>query len=175
MSSSLLIDDRPIMFLPSLAKALGSCERALVLQQIHWLLRQPNSGIWQDDLHWVWGTYEEWCRDYFSMWSPHTLAKVIRKLEGTGVLISAQLRAHHHDHTKFYRIDYEALQSILPDQVVSEPPGEVASNVPGEVASLYRTETSAKTPAEREKRPPRAQGGSDKKDYRPDEYKDIIL
>lgn len=172
--SNLLIDDRPIMFLPALAKALGSCERAIVLQQIHWLSRQPNSGMWEDGLHWIWGTYEDWCRDYFFMWSPHTLAKHIRNLEDAGVLISAQLRAHEHDRTKFYRVDYESLQSMLPDPVASEPPHQVASNRPDEVVSINSTKTSSKNTAKKGERPIRAQSSS-KKNYRPDEYSDIIL
>lgn len=157
--SNLLIDDRPIMFLPQLAKALGSCERAIVLQQIHWLLRLPNSGVWEDDLHWVYGSYDEWCRDYFTMWSPHTLAKHIRNLEDTGVLVSAQLRAKEHDRTKFYRINYETLHSILPDVVASEPPKAVASNEPDAVDSSNRAKTSSKT-SQKEDRPPRGQSKS---------------
>lgn len=167
-----LIDDRPIMFLPQLAKALGSCERAIVLQQIHWLSRQPNSGLWQDGLHWIWGTYEAWCRDYFTMWSPHTLAKIIRKLEDSGVLISAQLRARDHDRTKFYRIDYDALHSILPDQVVSEPPAPVASIAPDKVDSINRTKTPTENTPQNEKRPPRAQ--QQKNSYDPVDYGYIL-
>lgn len=172
--SNYLIDDRPIIFLPMLAKALGSCERAIVLQQIHWLSRQPNSGMWQDGLHWVWGTYEDWCRDYFPMWSPHTLAKHIRHLEAASVLISAQLRAHEHDRTKFYRIDYESLHSMLPDPVASERPHLVASITPDPVASINRTETPTENTAQKQKRPPRAHS-PEQKPYHPDEYKDIIL
>jgi hypothetical protein len=171
---NLLIDEYPIMFLPSLAKALGSCERAIVLQQIHWLLRLPNSGRDEDGHHWVWGSYEEWCKGYFTMWSPHTLAKHIRHLEDAGVLISAQLRAKEHDRTKFYRINYETLHSILPHPVVSNTPNEVVSNTPDAVVSLYSTKTSSKTTAEGGKRPQRAQG-NEKRNYRPDEYADIIL
>lgn len=160
--SSYLIDDRPIMFLPQLAKALGSCERAIVLQQIHWLSRQPNSGVWEDDVHWVYGSYEEWCRDYFTMWSPHTLAKIIRTLEANGVLISAQLRARQHDRTKYYRVNYDALNTILPDQVASNAPGTVASKpprparstAPDQAASLYSTKTPTENTPKREMRPP---------------------
>jgi hypothetical protein len=154
--SNLLIDDRPIMFLPALAKALGSCERAIVLQQIHWLSRLPGSGLWQDGQHWVWGTYDEWARDYFMMWSPHTLAKVIRKLEESGVLISAQLRAHEHDHTKFYRVDYAALDAMLPDQVASNQPDEALSIAPEQAVSIYSTETSTESTSKR-MRPHKAQ------------------
>lgn len=173
--SNLLIDDRPIMFLPMLAKALGSCERAIVLQQIHWLSRLPNSGVDEGGYHWVWGTYEDWARDYFSMWSPHTLAKVIRKLEESGVLISAQLRAHEHDRTKYYRVDYAALDSMLPDQVASGLPDEEASNASNQAVSINRTETSSERPAEKQKRPPRAQKSTGPRPYHPDDLSDIIL
>lgn len=176
--SSMLIDDRPIMFLPMLAKALGSCERAIVLQQIHWLSRQPSSGIWEDGLHWVWGTYDDWCRDYFSMWSPHTLKKHILKLERDGTLISAQLRAHEHDQTKFYRVNYQsallAATPIRPDAVPSNRPRAVVSSEPDAVPSINSTKTPTENPSKKGERPIRAQSSS-KKNYRPDEYSDIIL
>lgn len=163
--SNLLMEERPILFLPSLAKALGSCERAIVLQQIHWLLRQPNSGMHDDQgLHWVWGTYEEWCEEHFPMWSPHTLRKHIQKLERDGVLISAQLRSHEHDRTKYYRINYhhELLnRGMRPDAVDSIRPDVVPSNEPDVVASIYRTETSSEKAAEKGKRP--TQGRKQKK------------
>ena len=173
--SNLLIDDRPIMFLPMLAKALGSCERAIVLQQIHWLSRLPNSGLWDDEgLHWVWGTYDEWCRDFFPMWTPRTLKMHIQKLEKMGVLISCQPWAKKHDQTKAYRVNYphELLATRMGhDHVPSNEHDAVASNRPDHVPSSIDTKTSAKK-SQKEKRPPRAQ---EKKNYRPDEYADIIL
>lgn len=159
--SNLLIDDRPIMFLPMLAKVLGSCERAIILQQIHWLSRLPNSGVWEDDAHWVYGTYDQWCVDYFPMWSPHTLRKHIQKLEADGVLISAQLRARQHDRTKFYRINYahKWLTPMRPDAVDSMRPDHELSNQPDVDASINRTKTSAKTTQKNGERPTR------RKDY----------
>jgi hypothetical protein len=174
--SNLLIDDRPIMFLPMLAKALGSCERAIILQQIHWLLRLPKSGIWDDDgNHWVWGSYEEWCDEYFPMWKPQNLAKHIRKLESDGLLISAELNAKRHDHTKHYRINYahEWLQPILYSSISSGRDSSTASIPNPDTASINRTETSSKTSQKKEKRPP-AQAEK-KRNYRPPEYDDIIL
>jgi hypothetical protein len=176
MGNSLLIDDRPIMFLPKLANALGSVERAIVLQQIHWLLRQPNSGVWEDNLHWVYGTYDEWVRDYFTMWVAATLKYHIRKLEAQGVLISAQLWAHKHDQTKFYRIDYahELLAATRNGQDVIPSSGEdiVPSSGKEIPPSIYSTKTSSENTAEGKQRPQR---GQEKKNYRPDEYSDIIL
>lgn len=165
--SNLLIDDRPIMFLPALAKALGSCERAIVLQQIHWLLRLPNSGVDEEGYHWVYGTYEEWCRDYFTMWQARTLKMHILNLEKQGVLISAQLREKQHDQTKFYRIYYahELLnRGSVQDHVPSSGHDAVASSGHDDVRSIYSTKTSAKNSPD-EDRPSRAQ--AKKSTYRP--------
>lgn len=107
--SKLLIDDRPLLVLPSLVRLLDSMERAVVLQQIHWLLQQPKSGTEIDGEKWVWGTYQEWCEDYFTMWSPQTLGKHIRWLEENGYLISNQHRKGSWDRTKYYRINYAML------------------------------------------------------------------
>lgn len=155
--SNLLIDDRPIMFLPKLAVALDSVERAIILQQIHWLLQQPKSGRVVDGVKWVWGSYEEWCEDYFPMWKPQNLAKHIRKLEEIGVVISAELNAKEHDHTKHYRIDYEheRLQSIIYSSIVSKGEDSIVSIPYQSEPSIYRTETSSKnTP--KKMRPARA-------------------
>jgi hypothetical protein len=153
--SNLLIDDRPIMFLPMLAKVLGSCERAIVLQQIHWLSRQPKTGKMVDGFKWVWGSYEEWCEEYFPMWKPQNLAKHIRKLEDAGVLISAELNAKQHDHTKHYRLNYEHewLQPILYSSIASKKYSSEASIDNGNTVSLYSTETSTENTAKR-MRPP---------------------
>lgn len=164
--TNLLIDDRPIMFLPKLAVALASVERAIILQQIHWLLQQPKSGRVIDGVKWVWGSYEEWCEDYFPMWKPQNLAKHIRKLEQEGLLISEEINAKAHDHTKHYRINYEheRLQSIVYSSIVSETYSSTVSIDNDSIASIYRTKTSSKTSA-KDKRPPRAQKPSTA--YRP--------
>jgi len=101
-----LIQDRPIMFLPRLAIELKSVEKAIILQQIHWLLCQPKNGIWHDGEHWVWGSYEQWCEDYFPMWKPSNLRSHIVRLEKAGYLISEQIKAKDYNHTKFYRVNY---------------------------------------------------------------------
>lgn len=99
--SKLLIDERPLTVLPSLVQAVGM-ERAVILQQIHWLLQNPSSGIERDGERWVWGTYQEWCDDYFPFWEPDTLRKHLVKLEQEGYILSAQFNGFNR--TKHYRI-----------------------------------------------------------------------
>lgn len=168
--SNLLIDDRPIMFLPKLAIVLESVERAIILQQIHWLSLQPKTGKIINGYKWVWGSYEEWCADYFPMWKPQNLAKHIRKLEQMGVLFSEELNARQHDHTKHYRINYEheRLQPILYSGIVSEPYDSTPPIDNSSTVSLYSTKTSAKTSTKEDKRPPRA-----RKSYKPENHPNL--
>lgn len=105
----LLIDERPLTVLPSLVKTVGM-ERAVILQQIHWLLQSPNNGFEHDGARWVWGSYEEWCADYFPFWEADTLRKHIVKLEKDGYVISAQIRGF--DRRKAYRIDRTKVDAI---------------------------------------------------------------
>ncbi len=167
------------MFLPKLAIVLESCERAIILQQIHWLLRQPKSGVTVDGMHWVWGSYPEWCEDYFPMWKPQNLAKHIRKLEELGVLISCELNAKAHDHTKHYRINYEheRLQPIIYSSIVSEEYSSTPSVTYGNTQSINRTETYTENSAKSKKRATRTHPnkGERKTGYRPDDLADIIL
>lgn len=160
-----LLDDRPLTVLPALAKLLGSVERAIVLQQIHWLLQQPKSGIEQDGYKWVWGTYEEWAAKYFTMWEARVLRRHIVWLEENGYLISGQPRREQWDRTKYYRIEYSRFNaesetsnlptlvvSLVPKDVGSEVPTLVASEVPVLVGSLS-TETTAETFSETPTKP----------------------
>lgn len=161
--NKLLFDEKPLIVLPSLVKRLGSMERAVVLQQIHWLLQQPKSGINRDGYHWVWGSYAEWCEDYFPFWQPAALRRHIVWLEENGLLVSAQYGKDQWSRTKSYRIEYSRLYdenetSILHDRVVSivndDPPSivndHIASMVDDHAPSITETSTESST-GEKEK------------------------
>lgn len=111
--SNLLLDETPLIVLPSLAKKLGSVDKAVIVQQIHWLSKQARMGVEHDGHKWVWGTYDQWCEDYFTFWTPAALRKHINYLESIGVLVSEQLNKHNHDRTKYYRVDYRKLNDLL--------------------------------------------------------------
>lgn len=127
MTSRLLIDEQPIVLPPTLIKILGF-EKATVLQQIHWMLQLPNSGVEHEGYHWVWGTYDEWCEQRFVFWESRTLRKWISRLEDMGLLISERIRASQHDQTKYYRIDYDALNELDPDRATSNRHVRATSN-----------------------------------------------
>jgi hypothetical protein len=121
MSTRLLINERPLTVLPSLVTLVGM-ERAVILQQIHWLLQGRHNGELYDGCKWIWGTHDEWCADYFPFWQPATLRKHMVWLENKGLLLSAQLGGWNR--RKHYRIDYEALDQALQEQLDREEPIE---------------------------------------------------
>ncbi len=133
--SRLLLNERPLIVLPGLVKLLGSIERAVVLQQIHWLLQQPNTGfVDEDGVRWVWGSYADWCASYFPMWSAHTLKKHMLWLERQGYIRSRQGVQDKWDRTKYYTVDYEAF-ARAEDAVPSSGPDVPLSNKPDPVSS----------------------------------------
>ena len=149
MSKQMLIDERPLMVLPSLVKQLGTMERAVVLQQIHFLSTMPKSGKNIDGYHWVWGSYQEWCDTWFTFWGTRQLQRHILWLEENDYLISAKFKAGDWDHTKYYRINYDKLDTISNDtSVTTDDDTSVTIDDDESVAIIYTettTDTSAKT------------------------------
>lgn len=102
--SKLLIEERPLVLLPSLVTAVG-IERAVILQQIHYLCQSPRGGKLLDDgQKWTWQTYDEMVAEYFPFWSAKTVQRHILKLEKDGYLLSRRPNQTEWDATKFYRI-----------------------------------------------------------------------
>ena len=107
---NLLFDERPIVILPSLVRAVGY-SKAIILQQIHWLCGQPRSGKLLDDGNiWIYNTYDEWQRDYFPWLSVSMIKRHVQELEAEGYLLSCKPLRETWDHTKYYRISAEKMQ-----------------------------------------------------------------
>jgi hypothetical protein len=102
-----LIDESPILVLPSLAETIGLNE-AIVLQQIHFWLKTyekaNNQSKFRDGRWWVYNTYEEW-QENFPWWSIRTIQRIISSLEEKKLLISEQFEASDWNQRKWYTID----------------------------------------------------------------------
>lgn len=148
-ASRYLIDERPLTIQPTLIKVFGF-EQATVLQQFHWLIGQPRTGIVHDAQKWIWGTYEQWCEDYFPFWEPRTLRYHIGKLKKTGVLISEQLRKADWDRTNYYTIDYKRFDALMRQHVAaSSRPDDDTSMWPDDAASYIGTEKTTEKTSEK--------------------------
>lgn len=103
--SSLLVNEKPILILPSLAEKMGLNE-AVLLQQIHyWLVRSRHL---KEGRKWIYNTYKDW-KKQMPFWSHATIGRTIRSLEERGYLVSANFNASKMDKTKWYTIDYQKL------------------------------------------------------------------
>jgi hypothetical protein len=108
--SRLLIDEYPLLVLPSLAIIIGLNE-AITLQQMHyWLDPRINKNL-RSGLHWVYNSYEEWQKQ-FPFWSIRTIRRNIQSLEEQNLLISKNFNSNSFDKTKWYSINYNTLNII---------------------------------------------------------------
>ena len=107
--SKLLLDEYPLIVLPSLAVALGLNE-AIVLQQVHYLLQISKHVI--EGRKWVYNSYPNWCL-IFPFLSERTIKRTIYALEEQGILLSDCFNKLKLDKTKWYSIDYDQLDKII--------------------------------------------------------------
>lgn len=103
---NLLIDEYPLLVLPSLATAIGLNE-AIALQQLHYWIGNSKGGVEMDGERWTYNTYEEWQEDNFPFWSVRTVQRVFLNLEELGLVISKQEASY--DRKKYYRVHYANL------------------------------------------------------------------
>lgn len=114
--SKLLLDESPILVLPSLATKIGLNE-SIFLQQLHYWLKDSNNI--RDNHKWVYNTYEDWS-EQFPFWSVSTIRRIITKLENLNLLIIGKYNKLKIDKTKWYRINYEMLEGMSSPSVQNE-------------------------------------------------------
>lgn len=109
--SKLLINEQPLQFLPTLAKVLGSSDKALILQQIQYWLNNPKVGKEADGRKWIRNTVEEW-HEQFPWIASKTVQRYLKDLEDKKILLTNNLNRLKFDRTKWYTIDYHELDKL---------------------------------------------------------------
>ncbi|HSH03549.1 MAG TPA: hypothetical protein VLL52_13590 [Anaerolineae bacterium] len=109
---SLLIQEPPLQVLPSLAAQLGLNE-AIILQQIHYWLQNPQLGKLVDGQRWIYNSLNEWHNNNFPFWSLDTIKRTLNRLRQQGILITANHNRTQFDRTLWYSIDYAQLETLL--------------------------------------------------------------
>jgi uncharacterized phage protein (TIGR02220 family) len=151
--SKLLINESPVMIIPSLALKIGVNE-AVVLQQIHyWLMKSSHV---MDGRKWIYNTYKEW-QMQLPFWSESTIKRAIKALERQGYLVSGNFNRSKMDQTKWYSIDYEQLAELDREKegAIGQSPAQTElfnlSECDGEQASLTKAipEITTETTTER--------------------------
>ncbi|MGR5900833.1 conserved phage C-terminal domain-containing protein [Bacillus cereus] len=106
--SKLIINEEPLLVLPSLAKSIGLNE-AVFLQQIHYWLNRSNH--FYDERRWIYNSAVEWSKQ-FPFWSEKTIRRILKNLEETKILLTGNYNKMKFDKTKWYTIDYDKLRSL---------------------------------------------------------------
>ncbi len=118
--SRLLYDERPLVLIPELARLLknepgfSGIDEALVLQQVHYwvVLNQRANRNEQDGFFWTYNTFNQWAEQFSALWSVSTLKRIFARLEKRGFLISGRFNKSNIDRTKWYRVNYEAVNRL---------------------------------------------------------------
>lgn len=106
-----LIDESPLLILPTLARKVGLNE-AIILQQIHyWNQRSKNI---REGHTWVYKTVEDWHLE-FPFWSKSTIERTLKKLEEKKLIVVGIYNRMKSDRTKWYRVNYEMINHYFQD------------------------------------------------------------
>lgn len=112
-NSPLLINEPPLQVLPSLAKAIGNINEAIILQQIQYWLKNPKSGRYDaNGRKYIKDTVDEW-QDQFSWLSKRSIGERLRSLENKDLITTANLNKSKYDRSKWYAINYDKLNELM--------------------------------------------------------------
>ena len=161
-TSSLLINESPLLVLPSLAVKAGLNE-ALILQQVHYWISNPKAGIDHEGRRWVWNTIKDW-KEQFPFWSEKTISRAMHSARQQGFLLCEKLSKDSWDKTMHYSLDYDALNSgnapkSLIHSIGTDCPNRygqsdridrdrLTASIGTDCPHLYSTETSSETSSE---------------------------
>lgn len=112
-NSKLLFDEQPLIISRELANLIGLNE-SIILQQIHYWIeinRKANVNF-KDGKYWTYNSIKNWHEKDFTFWSYNTVKRTFSNLEKKGFLISSNYNVKKYDQTKWYTIDYEALEAL---------------------------------------------------------------
>ena len=115
MFHKLLLDEPPLVVIPSLAKAIGLNE-AIVLQQVHYWLqinaKKQSGSHYHEGRYWTYNTAAEWA-ETFPFWGESTVRRIFASLEKSGIFLKGFFNEKSSDRTKWTSIDYDCLDRIL--------------------------------------------------------------
>lgn len=132
MNNSLLISEPPLQVIPSLATVLKSSDKAIILQQIHYWLQRSNNI--EEGHRWVFNSVKNWQKQ-FPWLTEKTVQRYLRNLCEMGLLITGNFNKANFDRTKWYRINYDALDKLTQSIGTDSPNGKELT-VPMERDSL---------------------------------------
>ena len=109
---NLLTNEKPLIVLPNVATVIG-VDEAILLQQLHYRLQQQT--VLQNGEAWYCQSHANW-RKQLPFWNEPKIKRIILQLEQLELVHSTdRFNQFYVDRTKWYKIDYDKLQSMLAD------------------------------------------------------------
>ena len=88
-----------------------SYKKSLFISKLHYWLNKCGRNIEDSEDKWIYNTIKDWAEQF--NWSLSTLKRIIYSLEKDGIIISKKINAKKWNHTKWYSIDYNKLNTLL--------------------------------------------------------------
>jgi uncharacterized phage protein (TIGR02220 family) len=113
-----LLDEHPLIILPTLAKVFGLNE-AVIIQQMHYWLRSSKHEY--EGKRWIYNTYSDWHKQ-IPFLSERTIRRTITHLERSDVILSGNFNRLAIDQTKWYTLNYDKIDLMVrPDGQSGQP------------------------------------------------------
>lgn len=124
----LLVNESPLIVLPTLAEKIG-LDCAMLLQQLHFRLQ--HQGVEREHGIWYCQSYVRWQKQ-LPFWSESKIKRLFLNLEKLGLVRSTtHFNQFYVDRTKWYSIDYEAVEALFcADVMQNEPPNVQQETLP---------------------------------------------
>jgi hypothetical protein len=110
-----ILNEEPLLILPSIAKVLGLNE-AVIIQQLHYwqTINVDQGNNFEDGYHWTFNSIKQWQNTQFPFWSPSTIERALRELENKGIVVTGRYNKRGFDRTKWYRLNYSKIIEACP-------------------------------------------------------------
>lgn len=139
--ASLLLNERPLVVLPSLAEALGSVDEAIILQQLNYWLQKSTKV--HDGKRWVYNTLDAWMAQFPWIKSKTTLKKHLNRLAKLGLVLKGNYNKAGFDRTAWYSIDYQQLE-LFTAEFEAKKAGDAGSSMGQKMAHAEPENDSCK-------------------------------
>jgi hypothetical protein len=130
LTGKLLFNSPPLVVNRELAGLIGLNE-AIVLQQLHYWIENNRTADRnnREGFCWTYNSIKNWQASDFPFWSFDTVKRTFASLERKGLLITGNFNRLKLDQTKWYRIDYEALETLI-SPISAKCPNAEMQNAP---------------------------------------------
>lgn len=109
---SLLLQEPPIVFTPSLAVKVGLNEAIFLQKLYYWVMKHQEDDVnFFDGRYWVYNSLDQWLLQ-FPFFSKSTLQRAIQSLVKQGLILKGNYNQHQHDRTVWYALNETAIEAL---------------------------------------------------------------